>query len=267
MSSNRKLLMISSLNLLRRRSRQISTFSTNLTPKSDPSRQSAHSRVPNKPIGGSKLDYALFGRDFSSSSSGLDKCWSCGAIAASKPFLFCESCRSVQPFDHSVDYFQIFGLERAFAIDDSGLESKYKDWQKKLHPDLVHTKSRSSLSLKEKEYAAEQSARVIDAYRTLRTPLLRAIYLMQLEGAHVDEEQTVSDPELLAEIMEIREAVEEVANPPALQQIQFQVKGSLDHWSKSFENAFKKRKFEEAITSIQRMTYYSRINEEIMRKL
>ncbi|KAK9110288.1 hypothetical protein Sjap_018348 [Stephania japonica] len=35
----------------------------------------------------------------------------------------------------------------------------------------------------------------------------------------------VSDPELLAEIMEIREAVEEVANPPALQQIQFQVKG------------------------------------------
>ncbi|KAK9131253.1 hypothetical protein Sjap_011740 [Stephania japonica] len=90
---------------------------------------------------------------------------------------------------------------------------------------------------------------------------------MQLEGAHVDEEQTVSDPELLAEIMEIREAVEEVANPPALQQIQFQVKGSLDHWSKSFENAFKKRKFEEAITSIQRMTYYSRINEEIMRKL
>ncbi|KAK9110295.1 hypothetical protein Sjap_018355 [Stephania japonica] len=106
---------------------------------------------------------------------------------------------------------------------------------------------------------------VIDAYRTLSTPLVEGNIPMQLEGAHVDEEQTVSDPELLAEIMEIREAVEEVANPPALQQIQFQE--SLDHWSKSFENAFKKRKFEEAITSIQRMTYYSRINEEIMRKL
>ncbi|KAK9129052.1 hypothetical protein Syun_017849 [Stephania yunnanensis] len=266
--SNRKLL-ISSLNLLRRRSRPISTLPTNRTPKSDPpiildhsSRQSAHSRVPKKPIHGSKLDCAVFGRDFSSTSSGLGNCWSCGAIAASKPFLFCDICRSVQPFDQSVDYFQIFGLERAFAIDDTGMESKYKDWQKKLHPDLVHTKSE-----KEKEYAAEQSARVIDAYRTLRSPLLRAIYLMQLEGARVDEEQTVSDPELLAEIMEIREAVEEAANPPALQQIQFQVKGSLDHWSKSFENAFKKRKFEEAITSIQRMTYYSRINEEIMRKL
>ncbi|KAK9109111.1 hypothetical protein Sjap_017171 [Stephania japonica] len=110
--------------------------------------------------------------------------------------------------------------------------------------DLVKRGQLRSDRRKEKEYVAEQSARVIDAYRTLSTPLLRAIYLMQLEGAHVDEEQTVSDPELLAE-----------------------VKGSLDHWSKSFENAFKKRKFEEAITSIQRMTYYSRINEEIMRKL
>lgn len=31
--------------------------------------------------------------------------------------------------------------EREYEIRNEGLEGKYKDWQKKLHPDLVHTKS------------------------------------------------------------------------------------------------------------------------------
>lgn len=146
-------------------------------------------------------------------------------------------------------------------MDDS-LEGKYKSWQKKLHPDLVHSKSE-----KEREYAAEQSARVIDAYRTLSKPLSRAIYIMRLQGVDVDEEQTISDPELLAEIMEIREAVEEAATPQELNKIQYQIQEKLEHWSKSFGNSFRLQKFEEALTSIRRMTYYERANEEIVKKL
>lgn len=34
-----------------------------------------------------------------------------------------------------------FIREKKYEIDGSNLEGKYKDWQKKLHPDLVHTKS------------------------------------------------------------------------------------------------------------------------------
>lgn len=37
-------------------------------------------------------------------------CWNCNEAPKAVPFLFCNSCRSVQPVDHSVDYFQIFGL-------------------------------------------------------------------------------------------------------------------------------------------------------------
>ncbi|CAM8994348.1 unnamed protein product [Rhodiola kirilowii] len=96
-------------------------------------------------------------------------------------------------------------------------EGKYKDWQKKLHPDLVHSKSQ-----KEKDYAAEQSSRVIDAYRKLENPLSRAIYMLKLKGIDVDEEQTISEPELLGEIMDIREAVEEAVDSQALTEIQIQ---------------------------------------------
>ncbi|KAI3791614.1 hypothetical protein L2E82_05470 [Cichorium intybus] len=186
-------------------------------------------------------------------------CWSCKSQGA---FLICQSCGSVQPVDHSVDYFTIFGLERKFDIEVGSLEGKYKDWQKKLHPDLVHTKSEE-----EREYAAEQSARVIDAYTTLRKPLLRAIYIMRLEGVEVDEEQTVSEPELLGEIMEIREAVEEAMDSKSLNQIQSQMEEKLRHWYDLFANAFTSKEYDDALKAIQRMTYYHRVKEEIVKKL
>ncbi|KAK2400817.1 iron-sulfur cluster co-chaperone protein HscB protein [Trifolium repens] len=124
-------------------------------------------------------------------------CWNCHDVPQSTPFLFCQSCRCIQPVDYSNDYFYIFGLERKYDVEGIDLEGKYKEWQKKLHPDLVHSKSQ-----KERDFAAEQSARVIDAYRTLSKPLSRAIYILKLNGVEVDEEQTISDPELLAEVTE-----------------------------------------------------------------
>ncbi|KAK8624507.1 hypothetical protein V6N13_065848 [Hibiscus sabdariffa] len=189
-------------------------------------------------------------RRFLPTTSKLDsttkRCWNCVADApGSTPFLYCDSCRSIQPVDLSIDYFQIFGLEKKYEIEVDGLEGKYKDWQKKLHPDLVHSKSE-----KEREYAAEQSARVIDAYRTLSKPLSRAIYILRLEGVDVDEEQTVSDPELLTEIMEIREAVEEAPDSQALNQIQSRMNEKLEETSDSFANAFQRRNFDEAVTSL-----------------
>ncbi|KAJ0966346.1 hypothetical protein J5N97_027484 [Dioscorea zingiberensis] len=196
------------------------------------------------------------------SSESHNQCWSCGEAAVSWPFLACDACRSVQPVDPSVDYFQIFGLEKTYEIRDTNLEGKYKDWQKKLHPDLVHSKSE-----KEKTFAAEQSARVIDAYRTLSKPLSRALYLLQLEGVHVDEEKTLTEPDILAEMMEIREAVEEASDSDSLKQIQSQIQTKLDNWSSSFREAFEKQNFDDAITSILRMRYYDRAIEAIVKKL
>ncbi|XP_037466147.1 iron-sulfur cluster co-chaperone protein HscB homolog isoform X2 [Triticum dicoccoides] len=185
------------------------------------------------------------------------ECWSCGAKGA---FLSCGSCRSVQPVDPAVDYFQIFGL--GYDVKDTNLEGKYKDWQKKLHPDLVHSKSE-----KERDFAAGQSALVIEAYRTLSKPLPRALYLLQLEGIHVDEEKTINDPELLMEMMEIREAVSEAGDSETLKKIQSQMKRKLETWSKAFQEAFDKRDFDGAVEATQRMRYYERAMEETVKKL
>ncbi|KNA23512.1 hypothetical protein SOVF_024200 [Spinacia oleracea] len=205
----------------------------------------------------------LFRFESSSSSSEFRRCWNCNSSpTTSQLFLVCDSCRCIQPVDRSVDYFRIFGLEQKYDIKESNLEGVYKDWQKKLHPDLVHSKSES-----EREYAAEQSSRVIDAYRTLKNSLSRAIYLMKLQGVHVDEEQTVSDPELLAEVMEIRESVEEAPDSQALKQIQAEVQEKMKQWSETFAGAFKSQETEKALNAIRRMTYFIRANEEIVKRL
>ncbi|KAL5715672.1 hypothetical protein ACHQM5_017461 [Ranunculus cassubicifolius] len=69
------------------------------------------------------------------------------------------------------------------------------------------------------------------------------------------------------EMMEFREAVEDAGNPQTLKQIQSQVQEKMDTWCQSFKKAFEKKKFGDAILAIQRMTYYHKINEEIVKKL
>ncbi|XP_050379582.1 LOW QUALITY PROTEIN: iron-sulfur cluster co-chaperone protein HscB homolog [Argentina anserina] len=190
----------------------------------------------------------------SSSQPNSAHCWNCTAAASTTPFLLCPSCRCIQ----TVDYFQIFRLERKYDSVEGTLEGKYKEWQKKLHPDLVHSKSE-----KEREYAAEQSARVIDAYRTLSNPLARAIYILKLEGVDIDEEETLTDLDLLSEIMEIREAVEEASDAQALNQIQTQMQEKLKEWSNNFSKTFESRNFEEAVKAIRHMTYYERVMKKL----
>lgn len=210
-------------------------------------------------------DLGFSGRTlFSSEAAQKVSCWNCcnGVSSNTTPFLVCTACGCIQPVNHSVDYFQIFALEKNYEIEGENLERKYKDWQRKLHPDLVHTKSQ-----KEREYAAEQSARVIDAYRTLTDPLSRAIYILKLEGVHVDEEEKIDDVELLTEMLELRETVDEAADSQALKQIQGQIQGKYEQSSISFADALQSRKYEEALAAIRRMTYYKRANEEIVKKL
>jgi molecular chaperone HscB len=46
-----------------------------------------------------------------------------------------------------------------------------------------------------------------------------------------------------------------------------QMQEKLQNWSNSFANAFRGHKFEEAKNCIRRMTYYDRVNEEIVKRL
>ena len=104
------------------------------------------------------------------------------------------------------NYFEIFGLPVDFQIDTSLLAERYRELQKTVHPDRY-----ANASDRDRRLAVQQAAHINEALNTLKLPLKRARYLLQLNGvAFDDEKETTMDPEFLIEQMELREAVADV---------------------------------------------------------
>ncbi len=156
--------------------------------------------------------------------SGVVACWSCrGPTPAAEPF--CATCGAVQP-PGQLDHFRRLGLERGFALDTAEVERRYFALQRRLHPDRFATRGP-----RERALSQSQASSLNAAYETLMDPLRRAGYLLALEGIAVDrgDGQTIDDPELLMEAMEMREALADATDAAS-------VKGVLDHASAAAES-------------------------------
>jgi molecular chaperone HscB len=128
-------------------------------------------------------------------------CWNCGTAA---PGRFCAQCKSLQP--PASDYFEFFELPRQLALDVKDLEKRFYALSRKLHPDLFSRKS-----AREQEYSLDASAVLNDAYRVLKDPVSRALYVLKQEGLDVGEQGTKDvPPELLEEVFELNMALEEL---------------------------------------------------------
>lgn len=127
-------------------------------------------------------------------------CWNCGQA---DPGRFCPACKALQP--PVTEYFTFFEFPRQLALDEKELQTRFYALSRKLHPDLFSRKS-----ARENEYALEATAVLNDAYRTLRDPIARALYVLKLEGLEIGEQGTKDvPPELLEEVFELNMALEE----------------------------------------------------------
>jgi molecular chaperone HscB len=103
------------------------------------------------------------------------------------------------------DFFTLFGLPRQQGLDADRLEVLYQDIQMQVHPDR-----HAHLSDSEKRLAMQWATQVNMAYQTLKDPLKRASYVLQLAGHDVGLESNTAMPAafLMAQ-MELRETVAE----------------------------------------------------------
>jgi len=149
---------------------------------------------------------------------GAGQCCSCAATVPRNSH-FCENCGKVQP-PVSVDFFSFFGLPRKLNIDVPQLEREFYRLSRKLHPDLY-----ARASGQEQEWSMEKSSQLNDAYRTLKDPISRTQYLLQLEGVQLEEQsktateqarasgqekKQVVPPELLEEVFELNMQLQEL---------------------------------------------------------
>jgi molecular chaperone HscB len=106
----------------------------------------------------------------------------------------------------AVDYFAVFGLPRKLWIEMSALEQKFLQMSWKLHPDNFVNASEP-----ERELSLKRSSELNDAYRTLRDPVARIEYLLEIEGARKEgEHKQQAPPELLEEVFELNESLDEL---------------------------------------------------------
>ena len=126
------------------------------------------------------------------------------ADAAGRASRFCDACKSLQP--PARDYYEFLDMPRQLAIDGKDLEKRFYALSRQLHPDLFSRKPP-----REQEYALDASAILNDAYRTLKDPVARALYVLKQEGYNIAEQGTKDvPPELLEEVFDLNMAIEEL---------------------------------------------------------
>jgi len=119
-----------------------------------------------------------------------------------------------------MDYFSFFGLPRKLNLDTAWLEKEFYRLSRKLHPDVY-----ARASADEQSWSLQRSSSLNDAYRTLKDPVARTEYLLQLEGVQLEEQsrtatdkaratgeqkQQVVPPDLLEEVFELNIQLEEM---------------------------------------------------------
>jgi molecular chaperone HscB len=120
----------------------------------------------------------------------------------------------------TTDHFSFFGLPRKLNVNVDDLEKQFYRLSRKLHPDVF-----ANASAEQQTWSMEQSSRLNDAWRTLKDPITRTQYLLELEGLKLEEQSSsatqaaretgtekkqVVPPELLEEVFDLNMQLQEL---------------------------------------------------------
>ena len=190
--------------------------------------------------------------------AGIIACWSCKG-PVSLVIAFCETCGAVQP-PGQANHFLRLGLERSFDVNVEGLEQHYFDMQRQLHPDRFATRS-----AQEKSLSQQQATAINDAYETLKDPLKRADYLVDMLGVDVLLEgcNLVNDQALLMETMELREALVECETAEQIDVLSIRAQNDIKGCIEKLSKLFKDDDIEGACRLKTRLRYLKKLTEEI----
>lgn len=103
----------------------------------------------------------------------------------------------------SQDFFTLFGLPTAYDIDGDELSRSYRELQHVAHPDR-----HSQATDQERRLSMQLASHINEAYQTLRDPVARARYLLELWGMDLNAHNAAgTDMAFLSEQMTLRETL------------------------------------------------------------
>jgi molecular chaperone HscB len=184
-------------------------------------------------------------------------CWSCrGPVEAAA--LFCPTCAAVQP-PGQADHFVRLGFPVDYAVDTALLDRRYFERQRLLHPDRFVTRAP-----RERALSQQQATAINGAYETLKDPLRRADYLLQLahDRGNPDGCNVVNDPELLTEAMEMREALAEASSPDEIGSLERRAAADVELCMNELADAFAGGDLDAASRLATRLKYLRKLADD-----
>jgi|SRR5215469_2573309 len=129
------------------------------------------------------------------------QCPSCGRRQG--PRLICESCGA--PLGAEVDGFAAFSFPRKLVLDTAALERVYHDLSRQIHPDRF---AQGSAQLR--DASLRSTALLTRSYRTLRDPIARGLYWLELRGEKLADHNKTVPPELAELVFEVQDELGEL---------------------------------------------------------
>lgn len=117
------------------------------------------------------------------------------------------------------DDFELFALDRRFALDAALLDERRRTLQAQTHPDKFAAQGAAAQRI-----ALQWAVRVNEAHERLKDPLGRAAYLCELRGQRIDAETNTAMPTaFLTQQIELREALDDARCADEVQSLSAQL--------------------------------------------
>ena len=159
-------------------------------------------------------------------------------------------------------YFNLFQLEPSFNIDTEALEQTYRALAARFHPDKF-----ASASAFEQKQAVMMSSTINDAYRTLKSPIDRAAYLLKSQNIDADvPEHTSFSPEFLMQQMEWRETLMDAQmeqNHDAIRALDQEIQEVQSNLYQDLQQAFEQQDYESAAQWVRHGRFLNKLRNEI----
>ena len=159
-------------------------------------------------------------------------------------------------------YFNLFQLEPSFNIDTEALEQTYRALAARFHPDKF-----ASASAFEQKQAVMMSSTINDAYRTLKSPIDRAAYLLKSQNIDADApEHTSFSPEFLMQQMEWRETLMDAQmeqNHAAIRALDQEIQEVQNNLYQDLQQAFEQQDYESAAQWVRHGRFLNKLRNEI----
>jgi molecular chaperone HscB len=160
------------------------------------------------------------------------------------------------------NHFELFNLPARFDIDLAALDAAYRDVQGRVHPDRFVNAGDT-----EKRVAMQWATRANEAYQTLKNPLLRARYLVELNGIDLQTESNTAMPmDFLMQQMEWREALGEARaakDAQALDDLDAQLKGERKQRLDRIADELNAGNYEQAAQDVRALMFLDKFGDEV----